>query len=136
MGGASSRGALNMGNTVLGRTFPQCRKPQSRPHISLDVERDGQEGLWVTSCWPTEPRPPHPELGAQDLGIPGIRAASPYSRMGTRSSRAGAGQLKAGQLPAPTACVWGTSRPGASCPLSLRNAHWDPHLNSHSAGSV
>ena len=89
MGGASSGGALNMGNTVLGRTFPQCRKPQSRPHISLDVERDGQEGLWVTSCWPTEPRPPHPELGAQDLGIPGIRAASPDSRMGTRSSRAG-----------------------------------------------
>lgn len=50
VGEASSRGALNMGTTVLGRTFPQCWKPQSRPHISLDVEGDGQAGLWVTSC--------------------------------------------------------------------------------------
>lgn len=50
MGGASSRGALSIGNTVLGRTFPLCWKPQSRPHISLDVEGDGQAGLWVISC--------------------------------------------------------------------------------------
>lgn len=49
--GGASRGALNMGNSVLGRTFPQCWKPQSRPHISLDVGGgDGQAGLWVTSC--------------------------------------------------------------------------------------